>query len=50
MSHNWLHTPDCKVLNELQVATANPAQNDLNIMACQTVYAKSSCCARRVVI
>ena len=20
MSHNWLHTPDCKVLNEIQVS------------------------------
>ncbi len=26
MSHNWLHTPDCKVLNEVKNATSHVAR------------------------
>jgi len=26
MSHNWLHTPDCKVLNENEIVAARDAR------------------------
>ncbi len=44
MSHNWLHTPDCKVLNEMtpgqSVAELLPPQQVLSL--CKTIAVTSN--------